>query len=84
MWFPLLAHPLQTIMSTQSTQKRKRSIQDAPTDLMKMQLARRSLSALKEDLSGIEESKTKKEEIMKHVDALQGILGGTEKLVNRI
>ncbi|KAF8691862.1 hypothetical protein AX14_002732 [Amanita brunnescens Koide BX004] len=66
-------------MSTQKGNKHKRSIQDAPVDLTKMQLARQRLSALQEELSGIEETETEMEEIMKHVDALQGILGSTKK-----
>lgn len=66
-------------MSTQKGHKRKRSIQDTPVDLTKMQLARQQLSALQEELSGIEETETEMEEIMKHVDALQGILGSTKK-----
>lgn len=71
-----------TIMSTQKGHKRKRSIQDTPVDLTKMQLARQRLSALQEELSGIEETETEMEEIMKHVDALQGILGSAKKLVS--
>ncbi|KAF8630468.1 hypothetical protein AX17_005409 [Amanita inopinata Kibby_2008] len=67
-------------MSTQKGHKRKRSIQDTPVDLTKMQLARYRLSALQEELSGIEETEAEMEEIMKHVDALQGILGNTKKL----
>lgn len=69
-------------MFTQKGHKRKRSIQDTPVDLTKMQLARQRLSALQEELSGIEETETEMEEIMKHVDALQGILGSTKKLVS--
>jgi predicted component of type VI protein secretion system len=69
-------------MSTQKGHKRKRSIQDTPVDLTKMQLARQRLSALQEELSGIEETETEMEEIMKHLDALQGILGSTKKLVS--
>lgn len=70
-------------MSTQKSHKRKRSIQDTPVDPTKMQLARRRLSALQEEsVSGIEETKTEMEEIMKHVDALQGILGSAKKLVS--
>lgn len=49
---------LATIMSTQKNHKRKRSIQDTPVEPTKMQLARRRLSALQEELSGIEETKT--------------------------
>lgn len=37
---------------------------------------------LQEELSGIEETEAEMEEIMKHVDALQGILGSTKKLVS--
>lgn len=75
---------LAAIMATQKGNKRKRSIQDTPVDLTKMQLARQRLSALQEELSGIEETETEMEEIMKHVDALQGILGSTKKFVSWI
>ncbi|KAI0300516.1 hypothetical protein B0F90DRAFT_1723552 [Multifurca ochricompacta] len=45
-----------------------------------MQLARQRLSALQEELGGIEETEVEMTEIMKHVDALQSILGSTKKL----
>jgi len=61
--------------------KRKRS-HDTPVDLTKMQLARQQLSALQEELRGVEETEAEMAEIMKHVDALQGILGSTKKLVS--
>ena len=61
-------------MSTQKDDKHKRSIRETA------QLARQRLSALQEELSGIEEIETKKEVIKKHVDALQGILGDTKSL----
>ncbi|KAF8329241.1 hypothetical protein F5887DRAFT_923809 [Amanita rubescens] len=65
--------------------KRKRSrIHDTPVDLTKMQLARQRLSALQEELRDIEETEAEMAEIMKHVDALQGILGSTKKLITRI
>ena len=63
-------------MSTQKDDKHKRSNRETA------QLARQRLSALQEELSGIEEIETKKEVIRKHVDALQDILGNTKKLVN--
>lgn len=50
-------------------------------DLTKMQLVRQH-SALQEELIGIEDTDNEMEEIMKHVDALQGILGSTGKLVS--
>ncbi|KAF8332139.1 hypothetical protein F5887DRAFT_1078178 [Amanita rubescens] len=59
--------------------KRKRGIHDTPVDLTKMQLARQRLSALQEELMGIEETEAEMVEIMKHFDALQGILGSTKK-----
>lgn len=62
--------------------KRKRSIQDTPADLTKMQLARQRLSVLQEELSGIEETEKEMEEIMKHVDALESILSSTKRLVS--
>lgn len=71
-------------MSAQRGHKRKRSLQDTPVDLTKMQLARQRLAALQEELSGIKETETEMEEIMNHVDALQSILGNTKKLVSRI
>ncbi|KAI6011276.1 hypothetical protein PISMIDRAFT_690142 [Pisolithus microcarpus 441] len=60
--------------------KRKRSIRDTPADLTKMQLARQRLSALQEELRGIEETGVEMAEIMEHVDTLQSILGSTKKL----
>jgi len=70
-------------MSTQKGHKGKRSIQDTPVDLTKMQLAQQRLFALQEELSaGIEETETEMKEMMKHVDALQGTLGSTKKLVS--
>jgi hypothetical protein len=56
-------------------------MQDTPVDLMKMQLAQQPLSALQAELSGIEETKTGMEGIMRHADALQDILNSTQKLV---
>jgi hypothetical protein len=53
-------------------------------NLTKMQLARQQLSALQEELRGIEETEAEIAEIrvMEHVNALQGILGSTKKLVS--
>ncbi|KAH9953291.1 hypothetical protein BC827DRAFT_1387278 [Russula dissimulans] len=45
-----------------------------------MQLARQRLSALQEELRGIEETEAEMAGIMEHVDALQDILGSTKKL----
>jgi len=64
---------------SEKTHKRKRSIQDAPVDLTKMQLARQRLSALQEELAGIQETEHEMEEVMKHVEALQDILGTAKK-----
>jgi hypothetical protein len=64
------------------SRKRKRSIHDTAVDQTKMQLAIQQLSALQEEFSGIEETEAEMAEIMKHVDALQGILGSTKKLVS--
>ena len=55
---------------------------DTPVDLTKMQLARQRLSVLQEELRDIEETEAEMAEIMKHVDALQGILGSTKKRVS--
>jgi hypothetical protein len=63
------------------THKRKRSLQDMPVDLTKMQLAKQRLQALQEELSGIEETTDEMGQIMVHVDALQDILKTTKKLV---
>lgn len=64
-----------------SSHKRKRSLHDAPLDLSKVQLAQQRLGALKEELSGIEETTEEMEQIMTHVDALQDILKTTKKVV---
>jgi hypothetical protein len=64
--------------------KRKRSLQDSPVDLTTMQVARKRLIALQEELSGIQETELEMEEIMKHVDALAVILGTGKKLVSRV
>lgn len=64
-----------------SSHKRKRSLHDAPLDLFKVQLAQQQLRALKEELSGIEETTEEMEQIMTHVDALQDILKTTKKVV---
>ena len=64
--------------------KRKRSLQDSPVDLTTMQVARKRLLALQEELSGIQETELEMEEIMKHVDALAVILGTGKKLVSSI
>ncbi|KAH9955341.1 hypothetical protein BC827DRAFT_876839 [Russula dissimulans] len=62
------------------SQKRKRSVHDTPVDLTKMQQARQRLLALQEEFRGIEETEPDMAEIIKHVDALQDILGSTKKL----
>ena len=63
--------------------KRKRSLQDSPVNLTTMQVARKQLLALQEELSGIQEIElSEMEEIMKHVDALAVILGSGKKLVS--
>ena len=66
-----------------SSHKRKRtgSLHDTPVDLTKMQLAIQRLGALKEELSGFEETTDEIEQIMTHVDALEVILNTTKKLV---
>ena len=64
-----------------SGHKRKLSLHDTPLDLSKMQLAQQRLRALKEELSGIEETTEEMEQIMTHVDALQVILNTTKKMV---
>ncbi|KIJ15494.1 hypothetical protein PAXINDRAFT_168983 [Paxillus involutus ATCC 200175] len=45
-----------------------------PVDLTKMRLARQGLTALQEELAGIEETEHEMEEVMKHVEALEYIL----------
>jgi hypothetical protein len=70
-------------LSPPKSHKRKRSIHDTPVDLTKMQLARQRLSALQEELRGIEETEAEMAEIMIHVNALQGILGSTARELNR-
>ncbi|KAI0800013.1 hypothetical protein C8Q74DRAFT_1214075 [Fomes fomentarius] len=60
--------------------KRKRSNKDTPVDLTKMQLVRQGLAALQEELAGIKETEEEMEEVMKHVDALQYILGTAKRL----
>ncbi|KAF8336918.1 uncharacterized protein EI90DRAFT_3044134 [Cantharellus anzutake] len=63
-------------MSTQEGLNHKRSIQDTPADLTKMQLVRQRLSALQGELGGEAEMG----EIMRHLDALQDIFSDTKKL----
>lgn len=70
-------------MSTKA-HKRKRSINDAPVDLTKMQAARQRLLALQDELKDIEETELEMAEIMSHVNALQDILGSSKKLVSDI
>lgn len=70
-------------MSTKG-RKRKRSINDTPIDLTKMQTARQHLLALQEESEGIEETELEMAKIMCHVDALQDILGSSKKLVSEI
>jgi hypothetical protein len=74
--------PASVMSAPPKSQKRKRSVHDTPVDLTKMQLARQRLSALQEELRGIEETEAEMAGIMEHVDALQDILGSTKKLVS--
>lgn len=67
---------------SEKSYKRKRSIQDTPVDLTKMQLVRQRLAALQEELAGIEETEEEMEEVTRHVEALQYILGTAKKLVS--
>ena len=67
---------------SEKSHKRKRSIQDTPVDLTKMQLARQQLTALQQELAGIQETEKEMEELMTHLDALQEILGTAKKRVN--
>ncbi len=64
-----------------STHERKRSLQDSPVNLTKMQMSRTHLRALEEELRGIEETEEEMQQIMSHADALEAILGATKKLV---
>ncbi|SJL03466.1 uncharacterized protein ARMOST_06822 [Armillaria ostoyae] len=63
-----------------STHERKRSLQDSPVNLTKMQMARTHLRALEEELRGIEETEEEIQQIMSHTDALEAILGATKKV----
>ncbi|KAJ8455199.1 hypothetical protein ONZ51_g12578 [Trametes cubensis] len=65
---------------SEKSHKRKRSIQDTPVDLTKMQLAKRHLVALQEELAGVQETEETMEEAMRLVDALASILGTAKKL----
>ena len=67
---------------SEKSHKRKRSIQDTPVDLTKMQLAKHRLVALQEELAGVQETEGAMEEVMRHVDALVSILGTGEELVS--
>jgi predicted component of type VI protein secretion system len=53
-----------------------------PVDLTKMRLARQGLTALQEELAGIEETEHEMEEVMKHVEALEYILGNAKNQVS--
>lgn len=59
--------------------KRKRGLQDSPVDLGKMAAAKSRLSALEEELEGIEETAVELQAIMEHVDALDEILAKAKK-----
>ncbi|KAK0238633.1 hypothetical protein EDD85DRAFT_935957 [Armillaria nabsnona] len=63
-----------------STHERKRSLQDSPVNLAKMQIARTHLRALQEEQRGIEETEEEMQQIVSHADALEAILGATKKL----
>ena len=67
---------------SEKSHKRKRSIQDTPVDLTMMQLARQQLTALQQELAGIQETEKEMEELMTHLDALQEILGTAKKPVS--
>jgi len=69
-------------MPETQTQKRKRSLQDTPIDKRKMTRVTNSLNALREELSGIDETEEKMEGVMKHVDELDCILKETKRIVH--
>ncbi|KAF8590162.1 hypothetical protein K439DRAFT_1404055 [Ramaria rubella] len=58
---------------------RKRSIQNTPLDINKMNLAMRHLNSLKEELDGVQETKGEIDSVMKHAKALQKILENAKK-----
>ncbi|KAK0189808.1 hypothetical protein F5146DRAFT_1052640 [Armillaria mellea] len=62
-----------------STHKRKRSLQDSPVNLTKMQMARTHLRALQEELRGIKETEEEMQQVISHTNALEAILGTTKK-----
>ncbi|KAL4242844.1 hypothetical protein ABKN59_011265 [Abortiporus biennis] len=64
---------------TSKIHKRKRSLQDSPVDLSQMQLARRQVERLRQELEGIEETEKEMKEIMTHIDKLERILTQSKK-----
>ncbi|KAF8171228.1 hypothetical protein K438DRAFT_1613143 [Mycena galopus ATCC 62051] len=65
-------------MSTQG-HKRKRSLQDSPVDLARIQQARKCLVALQEELDSVVETTTAITVLSTQVDSLQAILGRAKK-----
>jgi len=59
----------------------KRSLRDTPVNLSKMRIALNRLTALKEELDGIEETEKEMESVMEHVNALEEILSRAKKPV---
>ncbi|PPQ74684.1 hypothetical protein CVT26_007667 [Gymnopilus dilepis] len=63
----------------QRVHKRKRSIQDTPINVNRIQSAMHRVSVLKEELAGIKETEVDVEAMMQHVSALEQILRGAKK-----
>ena len=68
-------------MSESHIHKRKRNLQDSPVDISKMRILTTSLEALREELSGIDETEEEMEEVIKHVNELDCILKEAKRVV---
>jgi hypothetical protein len=61
---------------SERTHKHKRTLQDSSVDLSKVRTALTRLTALKDELDGIEETEEELHTISEHVVALENILKG--------
>lgn len=66
---------------SETSHKRKRSLQDSTIDMSKVRMTLNRLDALKEELDGIEETEGEVENITRHVATLEEILRGVKKPV---
>ena len=61
--------------------KWKRSLEDIPVDLTKVQEAKKKLKVLQEQISGVDETSDEMRQIMRHFDVLQGLLSTAKETV---